>query len=143
MTKIEKSCGGVVFTRTAEGICYVVIRQTNGDWSFPKGHMEQGETEEQTAVREISEEVGLSVILHPGFREELFYPLQRKPGYTKHTVYFLGEFAGQSPACQPEEVSEVVLLTYEKAMQTIAFEDLREALSKAERFLRELEAFSI
>lgn len=114
----------------------MVIRQTNGDWGFPKGHMEQGETEEQTAVREISEEVGLSVILRPGFREELFYPLRRRPGHTKNTVYFLAEFEKEAPVCQPEEVSEVVLLNYEKAMQTITFQDLKQVLSDAHRFLQ-------
>lgn len=123
--KTEKSCGGVVFTREDGRVRYCVIRQRNGDYGFPKGHTEPGETERETALREIREEVGLSVRLLDGFREELYYPLKRRPGYRKHTVYFLGEFAGETPVCQPEEVTEASLMPYEQAMETIVFADLR------------------
>lgn len=129
--KTEKSCGAIVFTREKGQVQYCVIRQTNGDFGFPKGHMEPGETEQETALREIFEEVGLGVTLVDGFREELYYPLLRRPGYTKNTVYFLAEFAGQAPHCQPEEVTDVALMPYEQAMDTLTFEDLKEVLKKA------------
>ena len=54
--KYEKSCGAVIFRR-AEGWNVLLIRHTKGRHiSFPKGHVEQGETEAQTAEREIREE---------------------------------------------------------------------------------------
>lgn len=133
--KIERSCGAICFTRDGGQLRYCVIRQTNGDYGFPKGHMEPGESEQQTAVREISEEVGLNVTLVDGFREELYYPLLRRPGYTKNTVYFLAEFAGQTPRCQPEEVTGAALMTCEQAMQTITFPDLKEVLQRADCLL--------
>lgn len=133
--KTEKSCGAICFTRGNGQIHYCVIRQTNGDFGFPKGHAEPGETEQETALREILEEVGLCVSLIDGFREELFYPLLRRPGYTKNTVYFLAEFSGQTPLCQPEEVTDVALMPYEQAMETITFPDLKEVLKKAHRLL--------
>ena len=133
--KTEKSCGGLVFTLTDEGIQYVLIRQTNGDWGFPKGHMEPGETEEETALREIFEEVGLRVTLRPGFREELFYPLPRRPGYTKHCVYFLAQYQGQTLHRQESEIEEVRLLPCEEAMALLSFPESRALLQKADRFL--------
>lgn len=133
--KIEKSCGAVIFTREKGWTQFCVIRQANGDYGFPKGHMEPGEGERQTALREILEEVGLTVTLIDAFREELFYPLARRPGYTKNTVYFLAEFKGQTPACQPEEVTEASLMTYEQAMDTLVFPDLKEVLKKANAYL--------
>lgn len=133
--KTEKSCGAILFTRENGRVQYCLIRQTNGDFGFPKGHMEPGETERETALREIFEEVGLNVTLLEGFRRELYYPLPRRPDYIKHTVYFLGEFGGQIPLCQPEEVAEVLTMTYEQAMQTITFPDLREVLEKANAYL--------
>lgn len=44
----EKSCGAVVFTRINHEIRYVLVQQLEGFHGFPKGHMEEGETEEQT-----------------------------------------------------------------------------------------------
>ena len=64
----EKSCGAVVFTRTDKGVKYLLIANLKGIYGFPKGHVEAGETEEQTALREIREETGLRVTLVPGFR---------------------------------------------------------------------------
>lgn len=133
--RTEKSCGAVVFTRENGAVRYCVIRQTNGDYGFPKGHMERGETEWQTALREISEEVGLHVTRVSDFREQLHYALPRRPGYTKNAVYFLAEFAGQTPHRQPEEVTDVRLMTYEQAMQTIVFPDLKAILEKANHLL--------
>ena len=133
--KTEKSCGGLVFTRTEAGIQYVLIRQTNGDWGFPKGHMEPGESEEETALREIFEEVGLRVTLLPYFREELFYPLPRRPGYTKHCVYFLAQYQEQTLHRQESEVEDVRLLPCEEAMDLLSFPESRALLQKADRFL--------
>lgn len=55
----EVSAGGVVYRNTGEGAQFALIK-ANGRWSFPKGAMEKGETEEMTALREISEETGLA-----------------------------------------------------------------------------------
>ena len=45
----------------------------SGYWSFPKGHVENGETEEETAKREIKEETGIDVYIDSGFRETVTY----------------------------------------------------------------------
>ncbi len=87
---MEKSCGAVVFTRTEEGIRYVLVQSLEGKFGFPKGHMEKSETEEETALREIQEEVALVPVLIPGFRESTEHTL---PGtqIQKQVVFFLGE----------------------------------------------------
>lgn len=89
--KTEKSCGGVVFTKSEKSIQFLLVQsKRNGHWFFPKGHVENNETEEQTALREIYEEVGLSIYIIPGFRETFSYI-----DYTKHVdktvVFFLCE----------------------------------------------------
>ena len=67
----EYCCGAVVFTPVDGVPHYLLVRAKNqpeGCHGFPKGHMEPGETEEQTALREIFEETGIRVRLVEGFR---------------------------------------------------------------------------
>ena len=134
--QLEKSCGGVVYTRRDDEILYVIIRHRGGHCGFPKGHMESGETEQQTALREIREEVGLTVNLVSGFRAEEQYALPGRPGAMKQVVYFLAEFADQTPTAQPEEVAKVYVLPYGKAMKTLTFPEARRILTEADQFLR-------
>ena len=134
----EYSCGAIVFTRRDDGVRYVIIRSHKGVYGFPKGHKEPGETEEQTALREIREEVGLSPRLIPGFRVETAYPLPEKPGVTKHAAYFLAEYEDQVIVPQPEEVAEASLMTFDEAMAALRpvygrmLTSARDALEKTE-----------
>jgi 8-oxo-dGTP pyrophosphatase MutT (NUDIX family) len=54
-----KSVGGIVIGDHGT-IAMVRHRISNGSWLFPKGHIEEGETDEETARREIAEEAGLT-----------------------------------------------------------------------------------
>lgn len=131
--KMEKSCGAVVFTREGGTVKYVIIRSTEGIYGYPKGHMEPGETEEQTALREIKEETGLDVTLLPGFRTEDSHALVRegRPDVTKHIAYFLAEYTGQALRAQAGEVSEIRLMTFDEAMAAFQFESSRRILQEA------------
>ena len=132
----EKSCGGVVFTRRNHEILYVVIRHTSGHCGFPKGHMEPGEAEQETALREIREETGLTCRFLEGFRAEEQYPLPNKPGTMKQVVYFLGEYSNQSFYPQPEEISRIDLLPFEEALALLPFRETKRVLSDAHAFLQ-------
>ena len=135
--KIEKSCGAVVYTCKGETIHYVIIRSPEGFYGYPKGHMEAGETEEETALREIREETGLDVKLVDGFRTIDEHPHVRpgKPTVMKRMVYFLAEFSGQTPCAQEGEVTEIKLLSFEEAMGVFQFESSRRILREANKFL--------
>ena len=132
--KQEKSCGGVVFTRENGKIRYLIIRHLGGHCGFPKGHMEPGETERETALREIWEEVGLRVSLLD-YRLVDSYPLPNKPGITKQVIYFPAEFSGQSIRIQPEEIQESHLVSYEEAMALLPFPEAKRILTETQRFL--------
>ena len=56
-TKKEKACGCIII----EDGKVLLIKQHQGFWGFPKGHVEDGETEEETAAREVKEETNIDV----------------------------------------------------------------------------------
>ena len=67
--KKEKSCGAIVYRQRDSWVEVLLICHKNGGhWAFPKGHVEKQETEEETALREIREETGLTVKLNTAFR---------------------------------------------------------------------------
>lgn len=104
--KREKSCGALVIRKTGDTYDLVLLRHRfGGHWSFPKGHVEAGETERQTALREVREETGLSIRLLDGFRESVEYFPQA--GVKKQVVYFLGVAQGDELVRQEEEISEL------------------------------------
>ena len=88
--KFEKSCGALVIRHDAQtGIDYILmIRHRPGGYrSFPKGHVEPGETERETAIREVLEETSVHISLIPDFRHVVCYT--PTPGVEKEVVYFL------------------------------------------------------
>ena len=133
--KYVKSCGAVVFTRKGGKIHYVIIRAHNGEYGFPKGHMEAAETEQQTAMREIAEEVGLCPMLVDGFSKEVQYSFPGKPDLTKISVYYLAEYANQQITIQPEEVAYANLLPFEEALCLLSFPKTKTVLEQAHQFL--------
>ena len=125
--KMEKSCGAIV-CREEEGVPQVlVIRHKNGGhWAFPKGHVESGETEEETARREIWEETGLKVKLNLGFRKVVtFSPKSR---VMKDVVYFAARPSGGRLARQEAEVEDMRWTTFAQALKLITYENDRAVL---------------
>lgn len=134
--KIEKSCGAVVFTRVDGEIRYVLAQSIEGFYGFPKGHVEPGETEQETALREIREEIGIRPTLIDGFRVVCEHPLPKKPGVIKQVVYFLAEYADQEIVFQKEELLRAPLVSYEEAMALFTFDNSKQTLTQAHDFLR-------
>ena len=133
--RLEDSCGAVVFTRSEGEVRYVLVRSLEGIYGFPKGHREPGETPEETALREIREEVGLCVTLLQGFSAQDEYPLPKKPGAVKRVTFFLAEYANQEIVPQKEELSGAGLYSYEQAIQRIKHERWHQILREANAFL--------
>jgi len=129
----EHSAGFIVFREGADGREYLLMRDRRY-WSFPKGHLEAGETELEAAHREVREEVGLDGA-EPvdGFRHELRYMLPGK-GIEKLAVYFAAR-CPNDPILGPAEVSELRWLRLENALPLLGFEETREMLRAAHEFL--------
>lgn len=130
----EKSCGAIVYHQLADQPKYLLIQHENGGhWSFPKGHVEELETEEETALREIVEETGLEVTLDTGFRQENRY--SPKPGVMKDVIYFIAESPQEGVVNQEDEVTNYQWLSYAEARSQLTYDTDRELLDTAQAYL--------
>ena len=114
---------------------YLLIQNLEGIYGFPKGHVEDGESEIQTAIREVFEEVGIRVELINGFRTEDEHLIPQKENTIKKIVYFLGEYNNQEFSYQKEELSNAELVDYETALALFQFESSKRILKEANDFL--------
>ena len=123
--KREKSCGAVVI----DGDRVLIIKQTAGHTAFPKGHVEPGETEAETATREIREETGIEVEIDQSFRmTETFSP---KSGVLKDVVYFIGRPVGGSICAQETEVESISWLSFDEARSALTYAGAKRILDAA------------
>jgi bis(5'-nucleosidyl)-tetraphosphatase len=128
----EKSAGAVVFYRGKQTE-YLLLHSSY--WGFPKGHMENGEDEHQTALREVREEAGLDVIILDGFREVDAYSFRRKgEPVEKQSVYFVAQ-ARERNARLSHEHDDMAWLSFDEALARLGYEGGREILRKANDFL--------
>jgi 8-oxo-dGTP pyrophosphatase MutT (NUDIX family) len=138
----EYTAGGVVFRRTGAGNLEILMIQDRlGRWTIPKGHVEEGESLEQTALREVAEETGLTE-LQLGEKLDKLHFFYRKEGKLifMTTFVFLMEALGDTDAIQVEESEGIVdakWFPYEKALGLIEYRDterlFRLGLSKLEQ----------
>lgn len=113
----QKSCGAVIFRKTSEGFEYLCLFQRRSQtYSVPKGHMEAFETEEQTAKREIKEEIGISVDFVTNFKKTIHYDILG--GKHKTVVLFLAECT-QQLKIDSREIENHLWLTPEETKMTL------------------------
>ena len=133
--KYIKSCGFIAYKRVDNKNYYLIITSVNGDVGFPKGHMETGESELETALRELKEETGVDVKVIPGFRRQIEYELSRIPDTIKQSVYFLGKCISDDIMCQESEVKDAKFMLYNEAIDALTFRETKSILSDAENFI--------
>ena len=126
----EHSCGCMVLGKQKEQTQCLLLLSNKNEWGFPKGHVEIGEHERDTALRELWEETGLRANLVPHFRRETIY-LTDTVG--KRVTYFLAAADPRVPIHiqDTEEIREACWLEPEDALDRLIREDRRELLSQA------------
>lgn len=132
----EKSCGALVYSVQADDRVYLLLirHKQGGHWSFPKGHVESGETEMQTALREVKEETGVDIQILDGFREQVNY--SPRPGVSKDVVYFLGYAEDTHTVRQVEEVSELGWVELDEVRYCLTYDNDKMLLSRAVQFMQ-------
>ena len=131
----EKSCGAIVYRIRADGVIeYLVLYQhRSGTWSLPKGHIAAGETEQETALREVWEETGLHVTLRDGFRREMSYTVSAKA--LKNVVFFLAQAKGELSLGE-NEISDYIWADKAAAIRRLGGRNMGKVVEAAEAFIR-------
>ena len=129
----EKSCGAVVYKKEEEKIYFLIEEMKAGHYSIPKGHVENNETEIETALREIKEETNLEVNLDSNFREVVSYSPYE--GCIKDVVFFVAEAKTFDMKEQLIEVTSLKWLEPVDAINILTFDSDKEVLRKAWKYL--------
>ncbi|MEE1219148.1 MAG: NUDIX domain-containing protein [Ruminococcus sp.] len=127
----EKSCGAIIFHKTKQNTKILLVKNNNGRyWSFPKGHIEDDENEQQTALREIKEETGLDVTIFDGFRETSEYCPFGK--IKKRVVFFLAQAFTDNVKIQQEEIDSYIWVDLQQARKLCTYDNDLRIIEKAE-----------
>ena len=126
----EKSCGAIVFRKYHGNTELLLIKHSaGGHWSFPKGHVEAGETEQQTALREVMEETHIEVDLDPTFRQVVTYSPKRD--VKKDVIYFLGRAKNFDYIPQEEEIAQIKWVEINLAHSFLTYDNDKQLVNKA------------
>jgi 8-oxo-dGTP pyrophosphatase MutT (NUDIX family) len=148
----EKSAGAIIFIKENSKNYYLLLHSApsgpgkKGHWGFAKGHIEEGETEEETTRREIAEETGigdLKIIM--GFKElekyffRKVYGLKEEekkkaPWIFKTVIFFLAETKTKEVKIS-EEHDGFVWLAFEDALKKLTYKNAKELLKRADGLL--------
>jgi 8-oxo-dGTP pyrophosphatase MutT (NUDIX family) len=130
------SAGGVVARVTGQGLEIVICgRNSDGVWGLPKGTPNPGETMEETALREVSEETGLEVDIFDKIGVVEYWFAREGVRYHKWVHHFLMEATGGDTSLHDAEYDRVEWRPVEDALKTLTFRNERDMVIKARDML--------
>uniref|UniRef100_A0A8P4GIK8 Bis(5'-nucleosyl)-tetraphosphatase [asymmetrical] n=1 Tax=Dicentrarchus labrax TaxID=13489 RepID=A0A8P4GIK8_DICLA len=139
-----RACGFIVFRRLAscipppDNIEYLLLQTSYGEhhWTPPKGHVDPGEDDLTTALRETKEEAGLGaehLRVIDGFLQELHYEVRGRP---KEVLYWLAELRDpEMPVILSDEHQDYRWARLEEACRLAQYKDLQDTLRAVHNYL--------
>ena len=132
----QKSCGVIVYRKVNGNIEYLLVKEhESSGWSFPKGHMEVFESETDTAIREVWEETGITVIPDTRFRKSVEYKIP--PVYTKEVVFNISKYTGEVNV-NKSEIDEAGWFNMSEAKKRLRYMELCSVIDDAEEYIGNL-----
>ncbi|MEN3183745.1 MAG: NUDIX domain-containing protein [Atribacterota bacterium] len=134
---IVRSSGGVVVRRVNASFEVLLIRKRGSSfWTLPKGHLEEGESEEEAAIREIHEETGYVPRLGPKLGEISYTYERNNRVFEEHVTFYLAEVEKEGVRTAEEEVAEVRWFPLVEASSFLFYENERYVLLLAQEHLK-------
>jgi diadenosine hexaphosphate hydrolase (ATP-forming) len=136
----EPTSGGIIFRRDADGGVEILLIQDGKDrWTIPKGHIEEGETAEETTIREIGEEAGLTDIEVFGWLGKINFRYRRIDKLVLMTTQiYLVRATGNSDAIQKEEwMNGIKWFKFNDALEVIEYDDIGKLMLIAMKRIRQ------
>jgi len=144
VTKGQVSAGGVAFRRTRNQIQVAIVSvKPSLRWQLPKGIVDPGEMMEVTAVREVREEAGIETDLID-LIETVQYWYQRvqygkRIRYHKYVHFYLLRYRSGNVTDHDHEIAESRWVSFEEALEKLAFKSERDVVEKARSMIEKLE----
>jgi len=134
----EPTAGGIVFRHGEKGVEILLIQDAKDRWTIPKGHIEEGETAQQTARREIGEEAGLSQVDILGWLGKIHFRYRRIDKLVLMTTQiYLVRAKGDTNDIQKEEwMNGIKWFTFQDALDAIEYEDIGKLMLLAMKRIR-------
>jgi 8-oxo-dGTP pyrophosphatase MutT (NUDIX family) len=136
--KLYRSIGLVVYTVHNSKIEYLLLHYPHGHWDFAKGKMEPGESEIETAIRELYEETGLAAQIDDNFKQEISYYFIDKDSEKaqKNVCFMIGYVAKRDIELSHEHIGYEWLPCNDAYLQ-LTFDNAKNVLVKADVYIRE------
>ena len=129
----EKSCGAIIYNKNKE---VLIVKHNAGHWDFPKGHVEENETEIQTAIREVKEETDIDITIYKEYRYEIHYNPKENVGKT--VVFFLANNVNNNAKKQDEEIANIGWFKYDEALNILTYDDAKKLLKQSYKDLNNI-----
>jgi 8-oxo-dGTP pyrophosphatase MutT (NUDIX family) len=136
----QTSAGGVIFKKNENSVQIILISVKNGQsWGLPKGIVNKGETTEDAALREVSEETGLTgrIIDKLGDINYWYYIKEENIKCRKTVYFYLMEYVSGDTADHDMEVDKAEWFSLETALEKVSFKGDRNMIEKAIEKLRD------
>ncbi|MEP7059607.1 MAG: NUDIX hydrolase, partial [Actinomycetota bacterium] len=135
-TRKEVSAGGVVYRRTEAGALEILLaaRRTlkgNIAWGLAKGHIEEGESPEGAAVREVREETGWDAVIEASLGLTKYFYVWENVRIRKTVHFFLMRAGEGAPGQRDDEMEEIRWFPLERALKRAAYRGERDILLRA------------
>lgn len=146
----EKSVGCVIYRKSEDKTLFLLVQYRSWQWDFPKGHIENGESEEQTLRREVFEETGINDLeILPNFRESVHYfytakgnekkerILQNKGIYIfKNAIYYAAETREEKVTIDFENKA-YAWLTHQEVLERLSNDGSKKVIKEVEEVLND------